>query len=262
MYEAVRPYPAGETTTARFAREAAAMGYDGLVVRRSPDADTGDDFPGSASGPSAGDVPSIDIVPALEIDTSDRDRLARLVREHRETTPLLIARTTSTAATRFVAERERIDAVRPTPDAVPDHATIGTAAAHGVRIAVDLGPVRRDDGGSRVRSLSALRTLVTDLRDREAPHVVTGSPDSHLALRAPRDLAALGTALDVPGDWLRDGLAEWGRIAARNLERAAPPAGEPGVRLATPESGSGTADSAGSAGSASSPDGDADEGAR
>jgi len=240
MYEAVRPYPAGDATPARLARVAGAAGYDGTVLRWPPAVvATGDQFEPPDSQVERDDAyAEVDIVQALELDASDRDRLARLIRTHRDDVAVIVARTTDPDATRFAAERERIDVIRPTPDAVPAHATIGTAAAHGVRTAVDLGPVLRDTGGSRVRSLDALRTLVADLRDRAAPHVVTGTPASHLALRGPRELAALGAALDVPDEWLRDGLAEWGRIAGRNRERAAPPAGEPGVRVV----GDGTAD--------------------
>jgi ribonuclease P/MRP protein subunit RPP1 len=231
MYEAVRPYPAGDATPARFARVAGAYGYEGVVLRWPPDVAVADgEFEppwGRCDDDWAADV---DAVHALEIDAGDHDRLARLLRAHRDEVPVLVARTTDPDATRFAAERERIDVLRPTFDAVPEHATVGTAAAHGVRIAVDVGPVLRDDGGSRVRTLDALRTLTADLRDRDAPYVVTGSPTSHLALRAPRDLAALGAVLDVPEDWVGEGLAELGRIARRNRERAAPPAGEPGVR--------------------------------
>lgn len=250
MYEAVRPYPAGDATAARFARVAGAYGYDGVVLRRSPDDDAqgggaGDEPTASPSGPADSDAAPSDVVPAIEVDAADRDRLARLLRERREDVPVIVARAADGAASRFAAERERVDVLLPTPGATPDHATIGTAAANGVRIGVDLGPVLRGDGGSRVRALGHLRTLVTDLRDRDAPHVVTGTPASHLALRAPRDIAALGAALDVSADWVRDGLAEWGRIIRRNRERAAPPPGEPGVRIEGSESGGDRAGSAG-----------------
>jgi ribonuclease P/MRP protein subunit RPP1 len=253
MYEAVRPYPGGDATPARFARVAGAAGYEGIVLRWSPDvAMAGDGFDPPWSLPDDdGAAATVDAVHALEIDGGDRDRLARLLRAHRDDVPVIVARTTAPAATRFAAERERIDVLRPTPDAVPEHATVGTAAAHGVRIAVDLGVVLRDDGGSRVRTLGTLRTLVADLRDRDAQYVVTGAPASHLAIRAPGDLAALGAALDVPGDWLLDGLAEWGRIARLNRERAAPPAGEPGVRVV----GAGTDESADAASGGADRDG-------
>jgi ribonuclease P/MRP protein subunit RPP1 len=139
-----------------------------------------------------------------------------------------------------------VDALVAPADALPDHGTVGVAAANGVRIGIDLAPILRATGGARVRAIDALRDLRRLIDHHGAAHVVTATPDSHLELRTPRALAAVGDAVGaaggraaesaaahaatLDGDWLRDGLREWGRIAARNRDRLSDAHVEPGVR--------------------------------
>jgi len=59
--------------------------------------------------------------------------------------------------------------------------------------------------------------------------VVSADPGSHLQLRAPRELAAVGEAIGFTAEQIETGLAEWGRIAARNRERLSDTFVEPGV---------------------------------
>ncbi|MFW5934308.1 MAG: RNase P subunit p30 family protein, partial [Halolamina sp.] len=104
------------------------------------------------------------------------------------------------------------------------------AVAHDVRIEFDLGGVLRDDGGSRVRRLRKLRKLRELVEYFDAPYVVSATPASHLRMRAPRDLAAVGEQIGFGAEAVREGLAEWGRLAARNRERRADSFISPGVQ--------------------------------
>ena len=78
----------------------------------------------------------------------------------------------------------------------------------------------------------ATRRMVrfTDPRRFGSLHGVSGDPASHLELRAPRELLAVGEAIGFGRDEIASGLAEWGRLAAANRERAHPDSVEPGVR--------------------------------
>ncbi|MFC6737455.1 ribonuclease P, partial [Halolamina salina] len=48
--------------------------------------------------------------------------------------------------------------------------------------------------------------------------------------RAPRELAAVGEQIGFGAEAVRDGLAEWGRLAARNRERLSDSFISPGVQ--------------------------------
>jgi ribonuclease P/MRP protein subunit RPP1 len=80
-----------------------------------------------------------------------------------------------------------------------------------------------------VRAIERLRRLADILEQYDTPFVVSVDPRSHLDLRAPRDLAALGETVGLDAETVREGLAEWGRLAERNRERAAERFVEPGV---------------------------------
>jgi ribonuclease P/MRP protein subunit RPP1 len=98
-----------------------------------------------------------------------------------------------------------------------------------VRIEVNLGPVLRDRGGGRVRHVDKLRRLKRLLDHYDTPYVVSANASSHLQLRAPRELAAVGAETGLGDEWVREGLAEWGRLAERNRERLSESFITPGV---------------------------------
>jgi ribonuclease P/MRP protein subunit RPP1 len=110
-----------------------------------------------------------------------------------------------------------------------NHVLAEAAAEHAVALEVDLSPVLRSSGGRRTRAIAGLRKLRDLIEHAGAPHVVSADPRSHLHVRAPRELLALGEAIGLDREWIEAGLREWGRIAARNRERLSEAYVAPGV---------------------------------
>ena len=222
MYEAVHAHPDGDSTAARFAATAARMGYDGVVIRAR---DATPDYPAvrEASG--------IDVVDAVEIVASDPERASGAVGGLRPDHTLLCVRGGTDRLNRFAVEGERVDVLaRPmADDGDVNHVLAARAAANGVRIEFDFGPVLRTTGGERVRALRDLRKLRELVADADAPFVVSANPASHLELRAPRERVAVGEAVGFDAETVRAGLREWGELAARNRHRQSDSFVETGV---------------------------------
>lgn len=222
MYEAVDAYPDGASTAARYAATARQCGFDGVVVRArnvSPDYDRLQDSCG------------IDVVDGVEIVADSAGQVGGLVGKCRPDHTLVLVRGGTTGLNRFAAEQDRIDVLtRPTVgDGDVDHALVAAARDHGVRIEIDLGPVLRRSGGRRVQALKDLRKLRELVADADAPYVVSATPRSHLHLRSPRELRAVGDQIGFDADAIQEGLTEWGRLAERNRERLAETTVESGV---------------------------------
>ena len=222
-YEAVYAHPDGEATAARQVKTAAEYGFDGVVVRtREAEYDPG----------ALAERHGIDVVRGAEIDAADPQGASGAVGNFRSDCTLLLVRGGTDAVNRFAVEQDRVDVLTRPFDGGGDvnHVLVKEAIDHDVRIEFDLGPVLRDDGGTRVRRLRKLRKLRELVDDFGAPYVVSAAPESHLRLRAPRELAAVGERIGLGAEELREGLAEWGRLAARNRERTADSFISPGVR--------------------------------
>jgi len=110
-----------------------------------------------------------------------------------------------------------------------NHVLANCAAENGVRIEFDFGPVLRTAGGERVRALRDLRKLRELVADAGAPYVVSANPTSHLRLRAPRELVAVGEAVGFDPETVRTGLSEWRELAERNRHRQSESFIGPGV---------------------------------
>lgn len=230
-YEAVRAYPAGESTAARFALTAAEYGFAGIVVRNAAErgfGEPGDD--GGSTTETLVEEYAVDVVDAVEISGEDPSAASARVRDHRPERTLVVVRG-SRALNRFACEEPRVDVLsRPMADGDVNHVLVRAAKRNGVRLEFDLGRVLRASGGHRVRALSDLRKLREIVAYYDAPYVVSANPESHLQLRAPRELRALGAVVGFSRDGIEAGLAEWGRLAARNRDRLSESFIEPGVR--------------------------------
>ena len=229
MYEAAVPYPEGESTASRFALTASEYGFEGVVCRRTRPTDA------PASGPDPDTLREefgVDVVEAVEIDPDGPQSASGSVGNYRPKTALLCVRGGTDALNRYVVEEERVDVLtHPFADGGDvNHVLAKAAATNGVRIAFDLGPVLRSDGGGRVQHLKHLRKLHELVRQYDTPYVVTATPRSHLELRAPRELRAVGATIGFEPDEIAAGLAEWGRLAERNRERMSEEFIAPGVK--------------------------------
>ncbi|MFD1684707.1 RNase P subunit p30 family protein [Halobellus litoreus] len=240
MYEAVHAHPDGRSTAARFATTAERDGYDGVVVRAG-DAAPEYDRLREACG--------VDVVDAAEIVAADPQHASGAVGNARTKHTVVIVSGGTNALNRFAVEQARVDVlVRPFEGPIGEgtdgdgrngrrgdadgdfnHVLAKAARDNDVRIEVNLGPVLRDRGGHRVRHLTKLRKLQRLIDHYDAPYVVSANPTSHLQLRAPRDLAAVGEEIGLGDEWIREGLDEWGRLVARNRERRSESFIAPGV---------------------------------
>jgi ribonuclease P/MRP protein subunit RPP1 len=226
MYEAAVARPAGPSTVARLAATAADYGYEGLVIVNPPDA------PAEYDAAAVSDAFGIDVVDGVELRPDDPAQASGAVGHHRPETTVMGLRGGDSALNAYAVRQERVDVVTtPTADATDiDHVLVRAAADHGVRLAVDLGPVLRESGPARSTALARLRQLRELLADAGAPYVVTASATSHLELRAPRDLAAVAAVAGFERDALEAGLDEWAHLAERNRERLSDDYVGPGVR--------------------------------
>jgi ribonuclease P/MRP protein subunit RPP1 len=223
-WEAVHAHPDGEATVRRLALTAAEDGYEGLVVRNHGDS-------GAVDAASIGEDSGIDVVAGVEVRAEERSRVAGLIGSHRGDRTVVCVHGGAEPVNRLACEDPRVDVLaHPTREGPIDHVLVRAAADNGVALEFSLARVLRAAGGRRVRALRRLRTLRELVRKYDAPHVVSADPVSHLQLRAPRELAALGGVLGADPEWVREGLAEWGRIVARNRERASERFIQPGVR--------------------------------
>jgi len=236
MYEAVHAHPDGRTTTSRFARTAERYGYDGVIVRGNGAAPEYDDLREACA---------VDVADAAEIVAPDPQRASGAVGNARTKHTVVIVSGGTNALNRFAVEQARVDVLsRPFEgpidaksadesddgnDGEVNHVLVKAARENGVRIEVNLGPALRTRGGHRVRHLSKLRRLKRLLDHYDAPYVVSANSTSHLQLRAPRELAAVGAEIGLGDEWIRDGLGEWGRLVARNRERRSESFIAPGV---------------------------------
>ena len=230
FYEAVSAYPNGRSTAARLALTAREQGYGGVVLRTDPDRETA---VGPANPTEIADADGIDAVDGVEIRTDSPGSASGALGEHRAEHTLVILAGGTGEMNRFAAEEPRID-VLARPMAVRgdvDHVVARAAARNGVRIEFDFSSVLRTSGGRRVRAVSDLRKLRELVEKYDVPYVVSAGAGSHLELRAPRELAAVGEVIGFPREAVLEGLSEWGRLAARNRDLQGGSFIEPGVRV-------------------------------
>ncbi|MEF8843452.1 MAG: RNase P subunit p30 family protein [Haloarculaceae archaeon] len=226
MYEGVHAYPDGDATVARHAREAASLGYEGVVFRNHGDA------PAEYDSETIAEQFGVDVVEGVEIRTDDRSQASGLVRRFREERTLVCVHGGDPSINRYAVEDPRVDVLAHPMRGEGDvnHVLARAAAENGVRLEFSLAEVLRADGGPRVRAISGLRKLRELVEAYDVPFVVSADPTSHLDWRAPRELVAVGELVGFEAEQIREGLAEWGGLAARNRERASEPFIEPGVR--------------------------------
>jgi ribonuclease P/MRP protein subunit RPP1 len=226
MYEAVHARPDGDSTAARMALTASEYGFEGIVIRNHGDS------PASYDPERLRETYGIDVVTAVEVRTGDRSRASGFVGSHREDRTIVLVHGGDPAMNRFAVEQPAVDVLAHpmVGDGEFNHVLARAAVENGVRVELSLRRVLRRSGGRRVRALQDLRKLREILAEYDAPYVVSADPRSHLELRAPRELRALGEAIGLSGDDVAAGLREWGTLAERNRERHSEAFVEPGVR--------------------------------
>lgn len=228
MYEAVYAHPDEDAearrraTAARQVATAAEYGFDGVVVRsRTAEYDA----------ESLREAHGVDVARGVEVVADSPETASGAVGNHRTECEALLVRGGSDELNRFAVDQERVDVLaRPfRGDGDLNHVVIKAARNNDVHIEVNLGPVLRTDGGTRVQHLGNLRKLRELLDHYDAPFVVSAAPTSHLELRAPRELVAIGEELGFDTDDIRAGLTAWGEIVETNRHRLSGSFISPGV---------------------------------
>ncbi len=231
MYEAVRVEAEGQTTVSRFAATLARVGFDGMVVR-SQHAD-----PVEFDPSALGDRYDLDVVTGYEIDTEDKSVASGTIGHRRDEAEVLLLRGRSPEINRFGAESPRVDVLADpmAGDGDLNHVIANAAAENRVALEFNLGRVLREDGGPRVQALRGLRKLRELVADAGAPFVVSVDPGTHLQVRSPREVLAVGEQIGFDRDQVRQGLDAWGEIARRNRRKTDADYIAPGVTRHDPE---------------------------
>ena len=225
MYEGVHADPDGDSTVARMALTASEYGYEGIVVRNH-----GDAVP-TYDPEKIRDEYGIDVVEGVEIRADDPSRASGFVGNHRESKTVVVVHGGDVSINRFAVEQPAVDVLAHPMigDGDFNHVLAKAAARNGVHVELSLDRVLRTDGGARVQALRDLRKLRELLADAGAPFVVSADPSSHLQIRSPRDLRALGSVLGFDDGIVESGLRAWRNLAERNRRRARNSFVEPGV---------------------------------
>lgn len=227
MYEAVHAHPEGQSTVSRFALTASEYGFDGLVVRNHGDA------PASYDPERIRETYDIDVVTGVEIRAESPQQASGFLGSHRDHNTIVVVHGGTPEMNRFAVEQAAVDVLAHPMrgDGDFNHVLAREAVENGVRIEFNLAGVLRDAGGTRVQTLSNLRKLRELVDYYDTPYVVSADPSSHLQLRAPRELAAVGDAVGFDEKDISTGLREWEHLAERNRERLSDSFVQPGVQI-------------------------------
>lgn len=224
MYEGVHAYPDGRATAARLAKTAAAFGYDGVVIRNHGDAQA--EYDPDRIEERYG----IDVVPGIEIRSDDPGQASGLVGNYRSKRTVVCVH--GGELNRFAVEQPAVDVLaHPMRDGDINHVLAKTAAENGVHLEFNFASVLRAEGGERVDAIQGLRKLRELTEKYDTPYVVSADARSHLHLRAPRELIAVGETIGFDREAIAAGLEAWGELAARNRTRRSDAVIEPGVRI-------------------------------
>jgi ribonuclease P/MRP protein subunit RPP1 len=224
MYEGVHAHPDGEATVARLAKTAAGYGYDGVVVRNHGDAQTEYD------AAAIGEEYDIDVASGIEIRTDEAGQASGLIGNYRSKRDVICVHGGS--LNRFAVEQSKVDVLaHPMRDGDVNHVLAKAAAENGVHMEFNFGRVFRADGGPRVQAIQGLRKLRELVEQYDVPYVVTADPYSHLQLRGPREVLAVGETIGFDREAIEAGLDAWGDIVERNRRRQSDASIEPGVRV-------------------------------
>ncbi|WP_254768367.1 RNase P subunit p30 family protein [Salinilacihabitans rarus] len=225
MYEAVRASPDGDSTVAQFAETAAEYGFEGVVVRNH--AGSRADYDAAELADEYG----VDVVEGVEIRAENPQRASGSVGNFRTSHTIVAVGGGTPAMNRFAVENDKVDVLSHPMAGKGDvnHVLAKAAVENGVRIEFDLSVALRESGGRRVQALQSLRKLREIVAYYDAPYVVSAGPTNRFQLRAPRELAAVGERIGFAGEWIEDGLREWGRLAERNRRIRSESFIEPGV---------------------------------
>ena len=225
MYESVHAHPDGRSTVARFALTASEYGFDGIVVRNHGD------NPATYDPAAVATTYDIDVVTGVEIRADSPAQASGFLGSHRQHNTVVCVHGGTNSLNRFAVEQAAVDVLAHpmAGDGDFNHVLARKARENGVHVEFNLGRVLRDAGGSRVRTLAGLRKLREIIAYYDTPYVVTADPHTHLQMRAPRELVAVGEAIGFSAEEVTAGLRAWEQLVMRNRDRQSKDFVQPGV---------------------------------
>ena len=227
MYESVQLQADGPTTAGRFGLTVSRAGFDGVVIRNLQS------NMATFDAESIGEQYGIDVVRGIEITARQKAVASGAIGNRRPEAEILLVRGRDPELNRFAVESARVDVLADPMGGEGDvnHVIANAAAENEVAFEIDLGGVLRQTGGDRVRTIANLRKLRELIEDADAPFVVSGGPRTHLQVRGPRELIAVGRVVGFEPEQIEAGLEHWRQIVERNRTRLDPTTVRPGVRL-------------------------------
>jgi len=181
--------PDGSDSPSRMALAAKKLGYSGIVI-------TNHTTTGRAFGIDAARlVGGIEVVIGFEIVATDQRSLHAKAASLRDRSDFLAVHGGDEKINRAACEDSNVDLLA---HAHEGRSGIGVAAAKAARdnqvaIGLDLGPIIRLRGSSRVRWMEAVRRDLDLIRKFDLNLMISTGAKSHLDLRSPRDLVALAS---------------------------------------------------------------------
>jgi ribonuclease P/MRP protein subunit RPP1 len=185
--------PDGLDSASRLALAAKRLGYSGIVITNHTT--TGRPFRSDAANLVGG----IEVVIGSEIVAKDQRALHARTTSLREKADFIAVHGGDEKINRAACEDPNVDLLAHPHE---ERSGIGVAAAKAARdnqvaIALDLGPVIRLRGGSRVRWMEVVRRDLNLIEKFDLDLMISTGARSHLDLRSPRDLVALAALLGV-----------------------------------------------------------------
>ena len=195
--------PDGSDSASRLALAAKRLGYSGIVITNHTT--TGRPFRSDAAKLVGG----IEVAFGVEIVAKDQRALHARTASLRNGSDFIAVHGGDEKINRAACEDPNVDLLAHPHDG---RAGIGVAAAKAARdnqvaIALDLGPVIRLRGGSRVRWMEVVRRDLNLIEKFDLDLMISTSARSHLDLRSPRDLVALAALLGLERDRAVEALA-------------------------------------------------------
>ena len=226
MFEAVRTTPMGNSTLSRMAATASDYGFDG-IVSRSP---VGDMPPSNLQ--TISDTFNIEVFSGIELYEKNQSTLSGHLSKTRNKTPLLCIRGGDPSLNLFASKQKNLDVLcHPLGgQKTINHVMVKEAKRNNVRIELNFSELLRESGKNRIKSLNHLRKQWNLISAYDAPFVVSSDPASHLDLRSPRELMAVGSLVGMEPEDIETGLSEWGKIINKNLDNLSGKYADVGVK--------------------------------
>lgn len=224
MYEGVHAWPDGESTVARLAATASSYGFEGIVVRNHGDAQAR--FEADKIRSKYG----IDVIEAIEIRTDSSAQASGLVGNYRSKRTIVCVH--GGPLNRFATEQSQVDVLaHPMQEGDINHVLAKNAVANNVHLEFNFSQILRSTGGTRVQAIQDLTKLWDLVEKYDVPYVVSADAHSHLGIRSPRELQAIGEVVGLSENAIKRGLEAWEDLAERNRKRRSDTYLEPGVRI-------------------------------